>query len=516
MSEFMYDKIFCPYCHGRDLPNCVFSHKDVHFRMETFFEEEEDLNDEGKTLDQIKRMPEGPVKARLQEQVGMNYPFLCGQDEIYDDFWATFGGTTEVAYGNDKKTLGTIHPSQLPILNPSDPEHRLVLKRRVNSGTDCREDYFIYDGDGMVIGVEDIHGKQTFRRLCPACHNPLPTGYGKHETKFISVIGITQSGKTVYLSQLLKYMFKYVSFVKMTSYYTSDHENSFVDSNPVKYGYALPRPTKAEMFTQPLYYDLVQNMGNGQLKTNTVVLYDIAGENCARAQDMEKFGRFVTKSDGIILLLTPGQLGLGVLNDEDSDKHTRELNTVLNAIHGAFREHESNKMLDIPVAVCVSKSDKIRDILPLECQGDIAPVRDARSGERVKKFNATAYNPLEKELVQQMREGVAASVHEALCQGYEHFNYFAFSSIGCGVENRDGLDYPVDNPVPVRIAEPLLWLFYKFGYIGSDVPIRLPKHRQMPDTVPETVKGVLPFLKKTIQRPLTPEEIERYWYETRT
>ena len=44
MSAFYFDRITCPYCHNQ------FSHKDVHFRMETFFEDEEDLNEAGKTL----------------------------------------------------------------------------------------------------------------------------------------------------------------------------------------------------------------------------------------------------------------------------------------------------------------------------------------------------------------------------------------------------------------------------------------------------------------------------------
>lgn len=517
MSEFLFDKIICPYCHGRGLPGGVFSHKDVHFRMETFFEEEEDLNEDGKTLDQIKRMPEGAAKARLQEEVARNLPFLCGTDETYERFWSEFGGTTEEAYGTDKKLLGTLHPSELPILNPSDPMDRQVLKRQQNGGTDAREDYFIYDGDGMVMAVEDIHGKRTSRRLCPSCHNPLPTGYGKFQTKFISVIGITQAGKTVYLSQLLKYMSRYVNYVDMTSYFTSDHESSFINANPVQYGVDLPRPNLPEKLTQPMYYDLVQNVGGGRLKTNTIVLYDIAGENCASPTGMEKFGRFVTKSDGIILLLDPSQLGLAETAVSDSGERATDLITVFNTIHGAFQEQKSDGQLTVPVAVCISKSDMIGRVLPSEFQNkDITPVLHPNSGDPVKKFNASAYNPLEKCLTEQMRTGAGQEVHGALRRGYKNFNYFAFSATGCAVEKREGLSYPKAPPVPLRIAEPLLWLFYKFGYIGSDVPIRLPVQRPMPQTVSQTVKGALPFMKKTVERPLTEEEKERYWYEERT
>lgn len=515
LLDFHYDAIICPYCHGKHLPDGVFSHKDVHFRMETYFEDEEDLNDEGKTLDQIRRMSESSAKNKLQEQVGRNYPFLCKADDTYEDFWADFAGTTEEAYGVDKKEL-TIHPSQLPILDPSDSLHQTVLKAQRSTGTgDPREDYFIYDGDGMVVGIEDIHGKRTYRRVCPSCHNPLPTGYGKFETKFISIIGVTNSGKTVYISQLLKYMSKYVNFVDMDSYFTSDHEPSFIDSNPVRYGEALPRPTMPKRLSQPMYYDLVQSVGGGRLKTDTIVLYDIAGENCATVQGMEKFGPFVTKSDGIILLLDPNQLGLAETSVGNSNG-AAELTTVLNTIHGAFRDRKSNNQLEVPVAVCISKSDKIRGILTEEFWGDITAVRNNSSGEPMKKFNATAYNPLEEILANQMRNGSGQVAHGALRRGYKHFNYFAFSATGCAVEERDGLSYPVAPPVPQRIAEPLLWLFFKFGYIGSDRPIRLPVEREHPKTVKEVVKGPLPFMKKTVERPLTEQEKDRYKYEPRT
>lgn len=514
--DFFYDEIVCPYCHGKDLDGGVFSHKDVHFRMETYFEDEEDLNDEGKTLEQIRRMPEGPAKSKIQEQVGRRYPFLCKPDDAYENFWTDFAGTTEEAYGIDKKEL-TVHPSQLPILDPSNELHRTALKpQRSTSSGDPREDYFLYDGDGMVIGVEDIHGKRTYRRVCPSCHNPLPTGYGKFKTKFISIIGVTNSGKTVYISQLLKHMSKYVNNVDMDSYFTSDHEPSFIESNPVRYGEALPGPTMSKRLSQPMYYDLVQNVGGDRLKTNTIVLYDIAGENCATVKGMEKFGRFVTKSHGLILLLDPSQLGLAQTSVKKNEQ-TADLKAVLNTIHGAFKERKANDQLEIPMAVCISKSDMIPDTLPEGYHNsDVVAVLNSSSGEPMKQFNATAYNPLEEALANQMRNGNGREAHGALRRGYKHFNYFAFSATGCAVEERDGLSYPVAPPIPLRIAEPLLWLFYKFGYIGSDRPIRLPVRREYPKTVSEEVKGFLPFMKKTVERPLTEQEKDRYWYEPST
>ena len=515
MATFFYDRIVCPYCLGKGLHEGVFSHKDVHFRMETCFEEEE-LNDEGKKESEVRRMPEGPEKARLLAQIAERKPFLAKESDSYKNFWQEFGGTTEVAYGMDKDRK--IKPWQLPILDPSNPEHRRLLASKRSAGGDPRDDYFLYDGDGMVIGVEDIHGHETYRRVCPKCHNPLAAGYGKFETKFISVIGITQSGKTVFLSQLLKTIFDYTSHVGLSSYFSSDHENSFVNANPVEAGKALPAATVASRFTQPMYYDLVRRLPGDRRETNTIVLYDIAGENCVRPQEMAKFGRFIIKSDGIIMLLDPGQLGFGAL--EDTGEKPPAAQDVFNAIYKAFQEVKSENVLTVPMAVCISKSDKVKHILPTESRCDIKHAQNPRTGSRIKAFNASEYNILQKSLTEQI-EGNCEAVHELLCNNYKYFNYFAFSATGCAVEKRDGKSYPVEPPNPQRIAEPLLWLFYRFGYISSDVPIRLPfpLEEKIPRWVEIQPTGPFAFLQKPKKHYLTEDEIDRekekeqYWYE---
>lgn len=518
---FKYDEIVCPYCHGKKLPkelfpNQTFKHTEVHFRMETYFEDESELNDEGKSMDQIRRMPESPAKARLMEQTNRNAAFLCRDDARYNNFWDEFGGTTEENYGQDKKLPFKVY--QLPILDPSVPAVLNVLQQQRPSanGSRSKEDYFLYDGDGMVMGIVDMYGHSTYRRLCPGCHNPLPLGYGKYNAKFISVIGVTNSGKTVYISQLLDGMTKYAQQVDLNAFFTSDHEPGFVENNPVRYNEPLPRPTMAGKLSQPMFYDLVQTLPGDKLHTDTIVIYDIAGENCANANDMMKYGDFVTRSDGIILLLDPSQLGFGNKDELSSDAKSAKPSTVLNTIHGAFKSQKTDGKLELPIAVCISKSDMIEGLLPAECRKDTTSVLSS-SQLPMRKFNASEYNVLECALVAQMRAGVGAEVDGVLRTGYKHYNYFAFTATGCAVEKRNNMSYPVAPPMPRRIAEPLLWLFYQFGYIGSDVPIRLPCPRPMPECIMEPTKKILGiFGGKPVARPLTEEEKESYWYEIRT
>lgn len=506
-------QITCPYCFEQ------FSHTKVHFRMETFFEEGE-LNDEGLMENEIKRMPESERKNNLMNQLRKRQPFLRGKDEKYEAFWGNFGGTTELTTGVDKKMIEVVQ--ELPVLNPEDKAAQEVLKMKnaPASGTGkTAANYFMYDGDGMVVAVEDIYDRDTHRRVCPHCHNPLPLGYGKHPLKFISVIGVTGAGKTVYISQLLKGMNKYASLVSMDAYFTSDHETNFIENNPVEINKPLPRPTMDGQLAQPMFYDLVQSVGNDQIRTNTIVIYDIAGENCKTAGAMQKYGEFVLKSDGIILLVDPSQLELVVEGRLGDNVRSAEPALVLNTIHSAFVAKNSQKKQDIPMAVCISKSDSFDELLPMIAKSDVTPVVDSFTEEHLPKFNASEYNVLEPEIRKLMQNNPMVT---NLKNGYNNFNFFVFSATGCGVENRmeagdtKPRSYPVAPPVPKRIAEPLLWLFYKFGYIGSDVPIRLPFPRPMPEGIPVPPSGLKKlFGGKPEMRPLTEEEKERYRYEER-
>lgn len=509
MPDFL---ITCPYCFEK------YSHTDVHFRMETYFDENE-LNDLSYSESEVLRMADSLRKQELMDQIRKRKPFLRRDDPQYTEFWDIYGKTTERTTGVDKKLPFPVY--QLPILDPGTSEAQDVLKvqRPAVNGTRSKNDYFIYDGDGMVVAVEDTCTSQprtTYRRLCPRCHNPLPLGFGKHPLKFISVIGVTGAGKTVYISQMLKYMNRYASYVDMAAFFTSDHEINFVDDNPVEVGKPLPRPTMQGQLAQPMFYDLVQTTKNGQVRTDTIVIYDIAGESCQNAADMQKYGEFVTKSDGIILLVDPSQLDLVVGDKLGENVRSAEPERVINTIYNAFVEKNSNEQQGIPIAVCISKSDSFQEVLPDVASRDINPVVDSFSDENLPKFNATEYNQLQPEIMRLMRNNPLVT---SLKKKYKNFNFFIFSATGCAVEDRvmagdkQSRSYPVAPPIPRRIAEPLLWMFYKFGYIGSDIPIRLPFPRPLPEGIPVVKKRL--FGKKTELRPLTEEEKDRYRYEER-
>lgn len=489
-------RIKCPYCFAE------FSHKDVHFRMES-------IRTPSHSYQDIELMPDSPERARLMEEYEAAQMFAYKDDEKYEAFWSKYEGIkTERTTNSEWEKFGC-EVYQLPVINPSSPEGRRVLKSNANN------DPFIYDADGMVTAVEDIYGKQTRRRVCPRCHNPIPLQYGKKRTKFLSVIGVTGAGKTVYISQILKYMSKYASYVSMASNFCDDHVNNFIKDNPVEINKPMPASTQEGVLPQPMVYDLTQkNSADGNsVITDTIVIYDIAGETCQDPKKMVEYGDFVTKSDGIILLVDPSQLNIQVNYDLNAEsKASAEPHLVLNTIHNVFTNIKSTELCDIPLAVCIPKSDTFEPMLPAEAQRDITPLVDQFTERNKPLFNATEYNIIEPKIRKIIKEELLI----ALSTRYSNYNFFVFSATGCDVvKNEDGRFCPEIPPIPKRIAEPLLWMFKKFGYIKADTPIRLPEPRPLPN--PAVVKLPRTFidklLRRTRTRPMTDAEKEAYKYE---
>ena len=465
--------IVCPYCFQ------TFSHKEVHFRMESYFDQN-NLNDEGYQLEDFQTPGVVPDrdKERLMQQTAERWPFLIKDDKLYTDWWKEYGETTEKAYGIDAKLPCKVY--QLPILNPSDPKAQKSLKV-VHADKTGVDSFLGLDGDGMAVSIVDRFGHETRRRVCPHCHNPLPINYGKNNVKFISVIGITGSGKTVYLSQLLSGLQEAVASLNMTATATTDIAN-FIMSNPVCAGVPLPPASVEGRFSQPMVYDLSRSVSETAVQTETIVLYDIAGEDCQSANAMQKYGKFVQNSNAILLLIDPQkQLDLKTKSTTVDGRMRMAPQVVLDTIHNVFLKLPQTEKCGIPLAVCVSKSDTFLNYIKDPearkiAESDIIPLRDDRTQDFIPEFNAEEYNKLNQE-IRKLTQGPLMAV---LKVGFTTYNFFAFSATGCATEVRadentgESYQYLTGPAAPKRIAEPLFWIFCKLGYIKPHSAILRP------------------------------------------
>lgn len=453
----MHDKIMCPYCFKK------FRDTEVKFRSEYVFEGE---------IDDLSSRED------INEAMLYKRPEYNSQPvpRDYYDFWSEVGGNS---YKTSETTADVreFPPYSRPIIDPSDSSwQRQLVKVNPSVTDDKKEAYLRNDGsvDGManavIIKKTNLHEQAVcMRRVCPYCNNPLPQGYGKSETIFIPVIGITGAGKTVYMAALLKYINRYMASVGYNSAEPCGGYDAFTSTNPLKRGKSLPRPTASDVAQQPLFFTmrkLVKGSRN-KLKEYTVVLYDLAGEyfnsadfddsadpnNRVNTKDIENETKhrrpLLANADGIILVVDPAQL---------TGRNNNPAVTALNKIYKILLE--SSKTGDraaAPIAVCVSKADgkDFKDYFGLEIQR-IA----LTSANYNKKLPAEDFNNLTDKIFNVLDTDPNCYIVDG-ANNFEKSKFFAFSAI-----NEDLIENNVllADPTPYRIEDSLAWLLAMNGY----------------------------------------------------
>ena len=397
--------------------------------------------------------------------------FDLSADPVYERFWRKFAGgrTTESDTEHDRE------PWRRRILDPRNKVHQSYLQVQPDGG------YFIRDADGMVAKIQlKEDALECDRRVCPHCHNPLPPNYGKNPVRRLAVIGITGSGKTVYLCRLFENMDKYMAKVRLNAF-DSPGVTQFLYDNEVAYGKPLPGST-AVYLHQPLFFDLSRAADSDHKRVETLVIYDVTGEvfeDPRRARDALQFAPFIRYADGIMLLIDPAQFPSYV-----GAKAGRELrykpSQALRNIHNIVTDGDTRRKCRKPVAVCLSKMDEMMNLFPDELRRrlseEVEGIRDKR-GYYEPMFNAKAYNPIFDGLYTffQTHDEPLSLLMDG---NFKNYACFAFTALGCDVDKDTGLPVnPDDRFTSRRIEEPLLWLFHCFGYIDTNEKIDYPYKR---------------------------------------
>lgn len=476
--------ITCPYCFGK------MQDDEVCFRSEKVnIGEYADLPDGyDDAADYVERCAPGDEKDRIMRELSDWYFFAETENDDYHEydginmsgsvgyfeFWRRFGTTTEVEFGND--SVG-IKPYMRRIIDPSVPAHQRFIRTHATANGNSA---YIQDEDGMAVQIELTDGTLCSRRVCKYCHNPLPEDYGKFPTKFVTIIGTTGAGKTVYLTQLLNNITEYSAKIGLSAFINSSSVMEFISNNRVAAGVPLPNSTPSNSFQQPLVYQ-IKNSDKGLAET--VVLYDVAGELFSPQNKilLKKFEPLLKQSDGFIILIKPSQFG-AFLGDKDKPS------TVIDSIHNTISGRNKSEK---PIAVCISQVDtrEVQRVLEqnqpeLKDQliQDVVPILDSK-GFSKPLFNAMEYNPIARNLNNFLMAN-DMELCKKLYDDYALYNFFGFTSLGCEVElgeNEKGEQYtfPAINPNPKRIEEPMFWLFYRFGYIDSNEKVYSPGEEEV-------------------------------------
>lgn len=442
-------QIKCPYCFKE------FGNDEVHFKAMTLKEGnvrgsmQDDFGVEGE--DEDFELFGSTEKKESEETVDKSVAELFEEkeDAQFKGFWENYANELDWSYKN------------YPVITREDT--------RMMQGT------YHKDAEGFVDSVTDFYGMESRERICPFCHNPLPPNYGKYQVHFIATVGITSSGKTVYLSQLLKRMDEYMAEVGLGTLDMTAANTKFLKEHPVKMDVPLPQGTPPGALSDPLFYVVLDRKGNKNIY-HTLVFYDVAGENCVEADQMLRYGPFIRNADGIIMILDPDQFS-EISNDIDEDVMGPK--AVLQAMFSSFLSAKNvGGRTNVPLALALSKSDKLENSELFNSNSNL--FRHIIYNERRPGFDLQQYKNAWGEIrrfLQNQPEGKGMLAVMNNC--FANTGLFAFSALNCDVRTEereiDGelkqVSFPISHPNnPRRIEEPLLWLLAEFGIVQKLEP----------------------------------------------
>ena len=421
-------KIICPFCFKK------FHDNEVIFRSSYVYKDNKnmggrygmDLFDTG-SGDKKNAFEEDDDRKLFTPYDGAYDSSFKKRDEKLENFWASRGKGSGFL---------TFDPFWFyPHIDPGEPTFdRMIIKE----GPNVDDKGLVRDNDGFVVRVYEKYGDNSviMTKLCPHCHNPLPfTDYGKFPVKFISIVGIRGSGKTVYLKQLMSRFSRAISHVDYTMGPSTLAQAT--GSERVARGYPLPASTDDMVMRRPVAVDMRRNE-YGQDKSVTIVFYDIAGENCVDPEENRldannnTVSQFLAFSDGLLFLIDPEQVPI-FADNQDQRTEVPEVQRVIdtvNKIRPAFN-NETPYWDSIPVAVVLTKSDTLDN---RNIGIDDIIFRDVDYSQGLKGFAREEFVRINTVLQNEFEQH--ADTIEASLKAFYRRGYFAVSAITCGVENK--------------------------------------------------------------------------------
>lgn len=305
------------------------------------------------------------------------------------------------------------------------------------------------------------------RPVCPSCHSNLPQRFTEAQGRTMALVGTRGAGKSHYIAVALHELEHRVgpSFggsLMLLDDASRDRVDNVLTPRLYKEGGVLDA-TQSAVVDRDVRIPLVSRLTLGSTKNAThsnLVFFDAAGEDLQSLSVLEREARYVTQSDGLILLLDPLQIP-AVRDEFDSNGDLPPISadpyTMLGRLAALLREARAipaGKPIDVPLAIALSKSDMLRGLLA----EDHRLFRPAANGR--------LFDPDEaRNLSEQLRADVAGWLGERFDKlvkaEFAQAAYFGVSALG-----ENPVDGHLRNGVaPQRVEEPILWMLYTWGAI---------------------------------------------------
>ncbi len=322
-------------------------------------------------------------------------------------------------------------------------------------------------------------GSATVRK-CPSCGGKIPKGALETPNLPFSIVGVSNSGKTNYITIMLEELKRTSGLglaLRHQTQETLEHQNTNADLiyNQHQMPEANERLEEGKNLEPQIW--LIQNRSRQHGNTvpaYTFTIFDGAGEDHEKALDPSStVCRYINASKAIILAIDPLVLPAirqgGVVDrevmrnslggDMGTSKNSEDvINSVAEYIKTA-RGVKTTKKLDIPVAVVLTKFDTI---LGHRAFGPQAIIRKSSLTIKDGQVDMAEIQQVDGEIRYWLEQIGESPFIDALDANFKEYYFFGVSSYGA--PPKDPLTL-ADEIKPHRVLDPILWLFKREGFI---------------------------------------------------
>jgi hypothetical protein len=336
-------------------------------------------------------------------------------------------------------------------------------------------------------------GSSDWKKVCPACHMHLPhkTASGELDSEVIAIIGTRNSGKSNFFGVLLNALER--RYASEVGFRIFDQETfSTREMKPVsskklyreRYGKSLFEGDERRAIDQtfsaatnketriPLIYRLEFPRAPADrilhplssVKALDLVIFDAAGEDMGDPTMLQQFYRYILRAAGIIFVIDPFQYP-GIRSQLPADVRARlpmvenDPAEIVARVINLFEQRaglRAGQKIGVPVAFALAKSDLLRGIVH-------PSALLLREGRHDGGFNLPECQRLSAEVMECVREWDSPQLVDLAEKSFRSFSFFAFSALG----ELPDQDLRIQSVSPLRVADPLLWLLWRRGYIRA-------------------------------------------------
>ncbi|MEL6867375.1 MAG: hypothetical protein AAFP19_23315, partial [Bacteroidota bacterium] len=331
------------------------------------------------------------------------------------------------------------------------------------------------------VNCDQCH-KPSNKRLCPRCHNQLPTFFHQEQSHIISIIGARNSGKTHYITVLINELLRRGHLLKISTIPQDVGEDRReVTSIRYKRDYKGPLldqqqelvQTQASKDLYPLIYEIASSgeQSFGKKRVLYLAFYDTAGENFRDDEEIRKMANYVSNSSGVIFLLDTFQIpivkkhlkGKGLQIPDLSTDYHDVLYKVLNRFGREGHITQAGRKNKIPTAITLSKFDEVLRHNLLSDHLGKSSINNNSSYLQRRKYNeqeiADFSAVIKYNLEEQWHESGFVS---DISTRFSNCHFFGVSALGHTPVKGKLVD---GQYVPFRVMDPLLWILDQLNFV---------------------------------------------------